>query len=216
MIHIIIVDDHPIFIDGLSNLLKNETDISVVGSASNGKELLEKIKIIDADIVLMDINMPVMDGLEAAKILRLEYPEVKIIMLTMYDELGFIKESLDNGAKGYILKNIDKENLIKAIESVAAGKAYFDPNIHENMRLSFHYKAKDDKSSPHHALLEQLTQREKEVLQLIAIGLTSIEIGEKLFISKNTVETHRKNLLVKLNAKNTPALLKIAYEAGLV
>lgn len=216
MIRIIIVDDHPIFIDGLSNLLKYESDIVVVGAAQNGKELLEILRNVEADIVLLDINMPVMDGIEAAKIIYNDFPKVKVIMLTMYDEPGFIKECIDGGAKGYVLKNIDKEDLIKAIENVASGKAYFDPNIHEKMLLSFQNKNKEEKLSPNHALVEQLTQREKEVLQLIAVGLTSIEIGEKLYISKNTVETHRKNLLIKLNAKNTPALLKIAYEVGLV
>ncbi len=216
MIRIIIVDDHPIFIDGLSNLLKNEPDITVVGAAHNGRELIEILKTIEVDIVLLDINMPIMDGIEAAKIIHSNFPNLKVIMLTMYDEPGFIKECLDSGAKGYVLKNIDKDDLIKAIESVSSGKAYFDPNIHEKMLLTFQNKDKQDKLSPNQALVEQLTQREKEVLQLIAVGLTSIEIGEKLFISKNTVETHRKNLLIKLNAKNTPTLLKIAYEVGLV
>lgn len=216
MIRIIIVDDHPIFIDGLSNLLLQEPNIEVVGAAHNGKELLDKLHTVNADIILLDINMPVMDGIETAKNIQSQFPDIKVIMLTMYDEPGFIKECLDNGAKGYILKNIDKEDLLKAIDSVAEGKAYFDPNIHEKMLLSFHHKSKEEKLSPNHTLVEQLTQREKEVLQLIAIGLTSIEIGEKLYISKNTVETHRKNLLIKLNAKNTPALLKIAYEVGVV
>ncbi len=213
MIKIIIVDDHPIFIDGLSNMLSNVANIEIVGSANNGQQLLDLLEIQEVDVILLDINMPIMDGLEAAKIITQKHKEIKLLMLSMYDENKFVKEAIEIGAKGYILKNIEKTALVNAIEIVAGGRVYFDPEIQEKM-MQVLQSPSDNKASQE--LIDQITTREKEVLQQIALGMTSIEIGKKLFISKNTVETHRKNLLMKLNAKNTPTLLKIAYEIGLV
>lgn len=213
MIKIIIVDDHPIFIDGLSNMLSNVANIEIVGSANNGQQLLDLLEIQEVDVILLDINMPIMDGLEAAKIITQKHKEIKLLMLSMYDENKFVKEAIEIGAKGYILKNIEKTALVNAIEIVAGGRVYFDPEIQEKM-MQVLQSPSDNKAAQE--LIDQITTREKEVLQQIALGMTSIEIGKKLFISKNTVETHRKNLLMKLNAKNTPTLLKIAYEIGLV
>jgi two-component system nitrate/nitrite response regulator NarL len=213
MIKIIIVDDHPIFIDGLSNMLSNVANIEIVGSANNGQQLLDLLEIQEVDVILLDINMPIMDGLEAAKVITQKHKEIKLLMLSMYDENKFVKEAIEIGAKGYILKNIEKTALVNAIEIVAGGRVYFDPEIQEKM-MQVLQSPSDNKAAQE--LIDQITTREKEVLQQIALGMTSIEIGKKLFISKNTVETHRKNLLMKLNAKNTPTLLKIAYEIGLV
>ena len=214
-INVFVVDDHQIFLDGIVSLLSDEADIRITGTAHNGKQALEKIKNSKTDVVLMDINMPVMDGIEATKHLHHTNPDIKILMLTMYNEPRFIKESLEIGAKGYVLKNISKDDLVKAIHTVYQDKPYLDNEAQEKLINSI--SSKDDEDTrDYDELAAQITQRELEILQLIALGLTSQDIANKLFISKNTVETHRKNMLAKLNVNNTAALLKIAYKKGLV
>ncbi|MEZ5004443.1 MAG: response regulator transcription factor [Chitinophagales bacterium] len=215
-IRILIADDHPIFIDGIVSLIEGIEGFSVVETAENGKVAIEKIPVAKPDIILMDINMPVMEGVEATRIIKETYPAVKVIMLTMYDEIRLIKDVLEIGARGYILKNIGRNDLIKALETVSSGKPYLDPAVQEKMITSLSGNSEEEDDEPNDEMVESITQREMEILQLIAIGLTSGEIAKKLFISKNTVETHRKNLLGKLNVKNTAALLKFAYQNGLV
>lgn len=213
---ILIADDHPIFIDGIISLIDGIDGFTVVNTAVNGKDAIAKIEESRPDIILMDINMPVMDGVEATRIIKQEYPEVKVIMLTMYDEIRLIKDVLEIGARGYILKNIGRNDLIKALETVSSGKPFLDPAVQEKMIISLSGHEEEAVDEPNAELVNSITQREMEILQLIAMGLTSSEIAKKLFISKNTVETHRKNLLGKLNVKNTAALLKFAYQNGLV
>jgi len=216
-IKLFVVDDHPIFIDGITGLLKDTPGFEIIGTANNGKELLEKVAVRQPDIVLMDINMPEMDGIEATKELKLNYPRIKVIMLTMFNDIRFIKELLEIGAKGYILKNISRDDLIKAINTVSEGKPFLDSAVQEKVISSM--SAQDDEEIDEKeadAMVQNITSRELEILQLIALGLTSQEISKRLFISKNTVETHRKNLLAKLNVKNTASLLKFAYKKGLV
>ena len=216
-IKLFIVDDHPIFIEGIAGLLKETPDFKIIGTASNGQDFLDKIKQVQPDIVLMDINMPVMDGIEATKKLRAEYPEIKVIALTMFNDIRIIKEMLEIGAKGYVLKNISQDDLIKAIHTVCEGKPYLDSSVQEKVISNFSSTEEDDmEDKDSDSMVQNITSREMEILQLIALGLTSQDISEKLFISKNTVETHRKNLLAKLNVKNTAALLKFAYKKGLV
>jgi two-component system, NarL family, nitrate/nitrite response regulator NarL len=214
-INVFVVDDHQIFLDGIVSLLTDEADIRITGTAHNGKQAIEKIKNSKTDVVLMDINMPVMDGIEATKHLRNSNPEIRILMLTMYNEPRFIKECLEIGAKGYVLKNISKDDLVKAIHTVYQDKPYLDNEAQEKLINSISSKEEED-TRDYDELAAQITQREMEILQLIALGLTSQDIANKLFISKNTVETHRKNMLAKLNVNNTAALLKIAYKKGLV
>lgn len=217
MINVFIVDDHQIFLDGIVSLLEDEDIIHIAGTAHNGKEALEKINNIkNINVVLMDINMPEMDGIEATKQLRLTHPDIKILMLTMHSEPRFIKECIEIGAKGYVLKNISKDDLLNAIQHVYNNKSFLDSIAQEQLinAVSSVDEHEDDKQYDH--LVSQITQRELEVLQLIALGLTSQDIANKLFISKNTVETHRKNMLSKFNVNNTAALLKIAYKKGLV
>ena len=215
-IRILIADDHPIFIDGIVSLIEGIEGFSVVETAENGKVAIEKIPVAKPDIILMDINMPVMEGVEATRIIKETYPAVKVIMLTMYDEIRLIKDVLEIGARGYILKNIGRNDLIKALETVSSGKPYLDPAVQEKMITSLSGNSEEEDDEPNDEMVESITQREMEILQLIAIGLTSGEIAKKLFISKNTVETHRKNVLGKLNVKNTASLLKFAYQNGLV
>lgn len=214
-INVFVVDDHQIFLDGIVSLLSDEPDIRISGTAHNGKQALERIRSNATDVVLMDINMPVMDGIEATKQLRQSNPSIRILMLTMYNEPRFIKECLEIGAKGYVLKNISKDDLVKAIHTVYQDKPYLDNEAQEKLISSISSKEEED-TRDYDELAAQITQRELEILQLIALGLTSQDIANKLFISKNTVETHRKNMLAKLNVNNTAALLKIAYRKGLV
>ena len=214
-INVFVVDDHQIFLDGIVSLLDDEPNIKIVGTAHNGKEAIERIKSSKVDVVLMDINMPEMDGIEATKQLKKTNPDIKILMLTMHSEARFIKECLEIGAKGYVMKNISKDDLLKAIETVNQDKSYLDQDSQEKL-ISSISNADEEDDRNYDELAAQITQRELEILQLIALGLTSQDIANKLFISKNTVETHRKNMLAKLNVNNTAALLKIAYKKGLV
>lgn len=213
-INVFVVDDHQIFLDGIVSLLYDEPNIKIAGTAHNGKEAIDRIKSTKVDVVLMDINMPEMDGIEATKQLKKINPDIKILMLTMHSEARFIKECLEIGAKGYVMKNISKDDLLKAIETVNQDKSYLDQDSQEKLISAISNADEDDRN--YDELAAQITQREMEILQLIALGLTSQDIANKLFISKNTVETHRKNMLAKLNVNNTAALLKIAYKKGLV
>ncbi len=217
-INIFIVDDHQIFIDGISSLLEDENQINIIGTANNGKVAMDKIATIsnEVNVVLMDINMPEMDGIEATKQLKSLYPNIKILMLTMHSEPRFIKECIEIGAKGYVLKNISKDDLLKAIDHVNDNKAFLDSAAQEQLINAVTSSDDDFDSKAYDQLTAQITTRELEILQHIALGLTSQDIANKLFISKNTVETHRKNMLSKLNVNNTAALLKIAYKKGLV
>lgn len=217
-INIFIVDDHQIFLDGISSLLEEEEQIQILGTAHNGKVAIDKIAALSSEVnvVLMDINMPEMDGIEATKQLKKSHPDIKILMLTMHSEPRFIKECLEIGAKGYVMKNISKDDLLKAINTVYQDKPYLDQESQEKLITSISNADEDIDDKNYDELAAQITQRELEILQLIALGLTSQDIANKLFISKNTVETHRKNMLAKLNVNNTAALLKIAYKKGLV
>lgn len=215
-IRIMIADDHPIFVDGIVSLIGGIDGFTVVSTAENGRDALDKIPEARPDIILMDINMPGMDGVEATRSIKEHYPHIKVIMLTMYDEIRLIRDVLEIGARGYILKNIGRDDLVKALETVSNGRPYLDPAVQEKMIISLSGNDGEAPVEPNSELVSSITQREMEILQLIAMGLTSSEIAKKLFISKNTVETHRKNLLGKLNVKNTAALLKFAYQNGLV
>lgn len=217
-INIFIVDDHQIFLDGISSLLEEEEQIQILGTAHNGKVAIDKIAALsnEVNVVLMDINMPEMDGIEATKQLKSLYPNIKILMLTMHSEPRFIKECIEIGAKGYVLKNISKDDLLKAIDHVNDNKAFLDSAAQEQLINAVTSSDDDFDSKAYDQLTAQITTRELEILQHIALGLTSQDIANKLFISKNTVETHRKNMLSKLNVNNTAALLKIAYKKGLV
>ena len=214
-INAFVVDDHQIFLDCIVSLLTDEPNIKIIRTAHNGKQAVEKIKNQKIDVVLMDINMPEMDGIEATKLLKKSNPDIKILMLTMHSEPRFIKECLEIGAKGYVMKNISKDDLLKAIETVYQDKPYLDVESQEKLIASMSNTEEEDDRN-YDELGSQITQRELEILQLISLGLTSQDIANKLFISKNTVETHRKNMLAKLNVNNTAALLKIAYKKGLV
>ncbi len=212
MINIIIADDHQMFIDGIKSLLKTNKNMSIVGEANNGVQLLEVLAQTPADIILMDVNMPEMDGIEATKQVCQKYPNIKVLMLTMFNTRDYIEKLLRAGAHGYILKNTGKEELHEAIETLIRGESYFSKEVTERIMEGLQ-KKKAAESNP---MMVELTEREKDVLKLIAQELTTQEIADKLYISFHTVETHRKNLISKLGVRNIAGLVKYAMMNGFV
>lgn len=210
MTRVLIADDHQMFVDGLKSLLGDETELRVIGEAKNGLEVLEICDREPVDIVIMDINMPLMDGIQTSRELSRKHPAIKILALSMYNDRDYISDILKAGALGYVLKNTGKENLLNAISTLQSGSNYLSEEVSKTLLSGF------IKNTPQEHAMEKLSDREKEVLECIASGLTTQEIGEKLFISKNTVETHRKNLLYKLKARNTAELINNAYKQKLI
>jgi DNA-binding NarL/FixJ family response regulator len=210
MIRVLIADDHQMFVDGLKSLLVEEKAMCVVGEARNGYEVLDICDQEEVDIVIMDINMPLMDGIQTSKKLSKTHPSVKILGLSMYNDKDYITDILKAGARGYVLKNTGKDSLLEAIATLQSGSTYLSEEVSKTLLSSFMKNQTGDQ------LIEKLSDREREVLDCIASGLTTHEIADKLFISKNTVETHRKNLLYKLKAKNTAELVNNAYKQRLI
>ena len=207
MIRVFIVDDHPVVIEGITSLLQNEKDIAWVGQAMNAQSCLGFFVNSIADVVLMDISMPGMDGVELCGVMKEKYPGIMILGLSSFNQGLYIKKMVENGASGYILKNSSKEELIKAIHAVHDGYIYFSGEV--GMALQEYQKSSMRE-------LPLLTPREKEVLELIAQGYTNPQIAEKIFLSPFTVDSHRKNLLAKLGVKNTASLIRLAVEKKLI
>lgn len=209
-INLLIADDHTMFLQGIISLLEQETNITVIDKAVNGIEALEIIKKGVVDFIILDISMPEMDGIELSKILKKQHPDVKILIVSTHSNVMIVSRLIRIGVNGYLLKNAAKEELLKAINTIASGENYFAEELEEK-HLSNSSKIEKQVSN-----LTELSSREKEILVLIAHEYNTAEIAEKTFISLNTVNTHRRNLLSKLNAKNTAGLVKYAVENGLV
>ena len=209
-----IADDHRLFRTGMVAVLKEIKGITVINEAGNGKELLTKLIHEQPDVILMDIKMPEMDGIEATEIVINRYPDVKVIMLTMHDDEQFITHMVDLGAHGYLLKNADVTELELAIHKVMKQGYYFNDKVSEVLLTSLiGKKAKMDKKKKNGI---NLSKREHEVLQLICEGFTNSEIAEKLFLSTRTVEGYRYKLCDKVGVKNTAGLVRYAIKNGLV
>ena len=208
-IKVFIVDDHQMVIEGFKLLLQNEEHIQVVGHALNAEEAIDVVPEIEPDVILLDINMPGMNGIDACKELMKLLPNVKIISITMHKESSLIKMMLGNGAKGYVLKNAGKDELVEAIEAVHKGKMYLDDVSNEIVINTMNNSNKKKESS---SLFPKLSRREKDVLRLILNEHTTQEIAGKLFISFGTVETHRRNMLIKTGTRNTAGLVRVALE----
>ena len=200
---VFIVDDHYMVIEGIRSLLQNEKDIEWLGHATNAASCLSFLKQQQPDVILMDINLPDKSGIDLCKEVTEKYPSVFVLGLSTFNQQAIIRNMIDNGASGYVLKNATKEELLEAIATVMMDKTYLS---HETSLL---LREADNKMPP-------ITRREKEVLQLVAEGFTNAEIAEKLFISIPTVNTHRKSLLEKFDAKNTAILIGKATRQGLV
>ncbi len=207
-VRILLVDDHPLVLDGISARLEAEAGMLVVGQASNGKEALALAEKVTPDVVLMDITMPVMGGLEATECFRAAYPQIRVLILSMHDDQEYIVKMTQVGASGYILKDVSAKELVKAIEAVYLGNTYFSLAVPSSI-------AQADPGSK----LEQesrLTQREETVLKLIAEGKCNKDVARSLDISVRTVETHRQNIKSKLKIQTAAGLTKYAIEYGLV
>ncbi len=199
MITIVLAEDHNALIDGIKLYVEYIEDIAFLGYANNGKDLLDLVERKHPNVVITDIRMPIMDGIEATRIITKKYPTIKVIAFTMFDQDEAVHEMVQAGAKGYILKNSSLIELVNAIRLVANGEEYYDASITVNTT------AKTTKDNP-------LTRRQIDILKLIALGKTNQEIGEILFIGKTTVETHRKNMIQALNLHGAGELLRYALE----
>lgn len=198
MIKIAIAEDHQALIDGMKVFLEYETDLLIVGEANNGDRLLDIVRSKKPDVVLTDIRMPVMDGITAARLIKKEFPQCKIIAFSMFEQEEAIQQMQEAGASGYILKNSSLKNVLEAIRTVHRGETYFDNGITKTEK-------KDTDEVP-------LSKREKEILRLVGEGKTSQEIADALFIGKTTVDTHRKNILKKLNLQGKSELMRYSME----
>lgn len=200
-IKIIIVDDQELFREGLFTLLSLQNDFNVVAQANNGEEALLQILKFNPDIVLMDLRMPIMDGVECIKRVNLQFGKVKIIALTTFDEDELVFDSLRAGAVGYLLKDVSPEKLFEAIRSANRGEYYLPPNITAKVMAEF-TKASPSYDRESNNIIEDLSRREQEILQMVAIGLTNKEIASKLVIAEGTVKNHLTNIFNKLNARD--------------
>lgn len=213
MAKIFLCDDHQLILDGLKNILREEPDLVFSGEANDGAQALKTLEILQPDLVLMDIDMPVMNGLEATQQIRKKYPNVKVMILTMHDEPSLVRKIMEIGANGFMLKNSDQGELIDAIKNVLAGSLHFPEEIVSGKKPekeeTFSIKPSDS------VLISQLTEREIEVLKKIADGLSNKEIGDQLFISHRTVDTHRTNLMKKLDVHNIAGLIRFAIRNNL-
>jgi len=209
-IRILIADDHQMFIDGLKALLKREKNIQICGEVGNGIDALDFIRLHKPDLLITDISMPGMSGVELTRQVKAHFPEVKILVLSMYNDREIVSEILMSEAEGYILKNAGRHELISAVQRIADNSTYYSNEVLNIMMT----RIKKQKSIEKNTSL--LTAREIEIVKLIMKEFSSEEIADKLFISKRTVDTHRKNIIQKTNARTLVGLIKFALENGLV
>jgi DNA-binding NarL/FixJ family response regulator len=206
MIKVYIVDDHAVVIEGIYSLLQKEKDIEMAGYASNAANCMQYFSSHTADVILMDISLPDMNGVDLCKLIKKNYPGIMVLALSTFNQGTYIRKMMESGASGYLLKNAGRQEIIEAIKVVVKGKTY----------LSFDAGQALKSGTEQLNSIPPLTKREKEVLAAVAEGLTNMQIAEKLFISVDTVESHRKNLHAKLNVKNTAMLVRFALENDLL
>ncbi len=209
-VKVVLVDDHKLFRNGLSTLLKAEKEIEITGEAENGKEFCKLLQKTMPDVVLMDIEMPVMNGIEASRLAIRMYPDLKIITLSMYGEEEYYLKMIEAGAKGFILKNSGIDEVVKAIKTVYNGGTFFSQEVLYNVVKNIQEVKKDKTPAI------KLSNRENEILHLICKGFSNQEIAEELNISKRTVDKHRANILDKTNTHNTASLVMYAVENKLI
>lgn len=213
-VKVILADDHQMFLDGLASLLAQLQDVEVIATANSGKEVMEKLTGLSPDLVIVDINMPVMNGLETTRKIKEKHPYIKVLGLTMENDLQLVTGMLEAGASGYILKNTGKTELELALRQVMKGEPYLSQTISNQLaqNLLRNFQQKNEVEDP----LKSLTERELEILKLIALEHSNSEIADLLFISPKTVETHRKNLMRKIEVKNSLGVYKFAVKHKLL
>jgi DNA-binding NarL/FixJ family response regulator len=209
-INLAIIDDHEVVINGLKGMLSNYGQLHISFTSTNGKSLIDHLAIQQPDVILMDIQMPDINGIDLCKQVLKQHPGTRVIAFSSFDDSNYVKQVLRSGAKGYLLKNADKETIVQAIEKVFEGEEYIDETIKKIL-------LQESITGQRRSIFEiPLTKREQEILKLIAEGKSNQEIADQLFISLRTVETHRLNINQKLNVKNTAGLVKEAIRRGLI
>jgi len=217
MTKVLIADDHELIRNGIKDMLLTSEEFKLVGEAEDGQEAIELSKKYSPDILIMDIAMPNVSGLEATETIKAEFPDIKILILTMHEDEEYIIRMYEAGASGYILKNAKMPELLDAIKTIAKGDFYFNNEVTQIMLKGMQEKNRESaKPSSFEKDASVLTDREIEIVKLIADGLSNKEIAEHLFISVRTVETHRKNLMKKIKVKNTAEIIKFAIHYELV
>ena len=210
-IRVIVVDDHPVVRKGIVAMIETEDYLDVIAECNNGKEAVQQYINLSPDVILMDLVMPEMDGIEAIKLIKEHDSEAKILVLTSFTSNDRVFAAIESGATGYLLKDSDPEDLIKSIEQVYHGESSLHPVIARKLLNQFTHKKDENKST-----IEELTEREKEVLRYIAHGLSNLEIAEKMVVSKATVHTHVSNILSKLQLSNRTQAALFAIKTGYV
>jgi DNA-binding NarL/FixJ family response regulator len=210
-IQVIIVDDHKLVTDCIGLFLRGAKNIDVIGIAHSGKDTLNLLKKDKPDVVLADISMPEMSGIQLTAAIKKKYPNIKILILSMHSDYNNISEAIDAGADGYVPKDVSSEELVEAITTVSRGKNYFHSTISDEIVKNYASKRQNDDT-----ILPQLTRRELEVLQLFAEGFNNSEIAEKLFLSVRTIESHKNHILQKTNMKNSVELIKFAIKNRII
>lgn len=212
-IKVLCVDDHKLVLEGLQLMLRDCTDIQVIGHAQDGQEAIDMVEAGSVDVILMDLNMPRINGLKATQLIKAKHPAIKVLILSMLSEQQMIKSVINAGADGYLLKNSGQNEIIAAIHKVSQGEEHFDNEILEIITSSADESVANSKSKSQHA---SLSRREKEILGLIVEEYTTKEIAAKLFISFGTVESHRRNMISKLGVRNTAGLVSAAYKYSIL
>jgi DNA-binding NarL/FixJ family response regulator len=213
-IRVLMVDDHQLIIEGLKSILQEEPDIEFCGGANSMKEALAFVAANDVDVILLDVNMPDGSGIETTKIFREKFPEVRILALTMHEDISIITQMVKAGASGYLLKGSNMKEIIEAIKAVYSNNRYLSKEVQSILMDNLGNENGNDKTQSGPKAI--ITSREREILNLIAKEMTNAEIADKLFISERTVETHRRNIITKTKAKSVVALINYAMKHGLL
>ena len=212
-IRTMIVDDHQFLIDGIKHQLADDTDICIVGQALNGSDALSHPMLLSADVIIMDLEMPVMNAFTAIPLILKKHKDCKILILSSYEENSLITKAMELGAFGYALKNISKDELIHAVKRIAKNETYLSDHLALSM---VKMKSSNFLSQQEQHTHNDLTKREREVLALIANGFSNVEISKKLFLSAKTVDSHRTNLMKKIGAKNVAEVVRYAMQSGII
>lgn len=213
-IRVLLADDHPLIRSGIATLLQSSKDIQIVGEAADGEEAIKRTGELRPDVVVIDLSMPKLSGIEATKILKRKFPEINVLVLTMHENEEYVFQILKSGASGYVLKSAGKEELSAAIRAASKGEKFFSPRISQLMAEGY-VRRVDKRNSGAESQDVPLTRREREVLSLVVKGLTNQQIADQLYISPRTVDTHRTNIMQKLEIHDLANLVRYAIEHGL-
>ncbi len=214
-IRILLADDHTLVRSGIATLLQSNKDFIIVGEAEDGEEAVRKTGELHPTVVVLDLSMPRLSGIEATKIIKKKYPQINVLVLTMHENEEYVYQILKSGAAGYVLKSAGKDELTAAIRAAAKGEKFFSPRISQLMAEGYVKRVEQHSPDSDHAGVP-LTRREREILALVARGMTNQQIADQLFISPRTVDSHRTNIMQKLNIHDLANLVRYAIEHGIV